>query len=123
MTTRFDKDVDRIGRKARAALEKPSKSRDWHDWMQIGEALVVGREVAMREVGVNAPMGRGYNEAFGKWLRQYGLHKKIDKSDRARLFTVMEHRGEIEEFRSSLPLAKRLRLNHPSTVLRHWRRR
>jgi hypothetical protein len=116
---KLERDIDQIGRKGRAAWKRLKKSTDWNDWMSVGEALVAGRGMARRGAGVNKPEGRGYNELFSQWLIHYGL-QEIDKSDRAKLFKVMDRRSEIEEYRLSLSLPERCRLNHPTTVLRHW---
>jgi hypothetical protein len=120
MTTQLDKDLDRVGRAGTAAWNQLKKSKDWGHWMIVGEALAAGRAMAMRTAGTNRPEGRGYNEQFSAFIDYYKL-SEIDKAARAHLLKVMEHRIEIEEYRASLPLAERLRLNHPTTMMRHWR--
>jgi hypothetical protein len=92
----------------------------WADWMAIADAHMIGREDAMHAAGTNQPIGSRYNAEFGEWLRKTGFDD-MDKGDRRRLFEVMEHRGEIEAWRATLPSNIRLRINHPSTVLRKWR--
>src|SRR5262249_28204086 len=42
------------------------------------------------------------------------------KAARSNLAQCMERRGEIEAWRMALPLSERLRLNHPSSVLRKF---
>jgi hypothetical protein len=117
--TQLDKDVDRIGRAGQAAWKRLKKGATWTDWMQVGEALMAGRTLAMNAAQTNRPEGKGYNQLFSQWLIRYGL-SEIDKSARAKIFIVMAHRGEIEDFRSGLPSNLRLELNHPVTVLRRW---
>jgi hypothetical protein len=74
----------------------------------------------MREARTNQPVGRRFNEAFGKWLALHGF-ERLDKGDRSRLIECLRHRAEIEAWRSTLPLNKRLALNHPSAVIRCWK--
>jgi hypothetical protein len=54
-------------------------------------------------------------------LKEQGLDK-IDKAARSRLLKVMQHRDEIEAWLAGLPVPKRLKLNHPQTVLSAWTR-
>jgi hypothetical protein len=86
---------------------------------QVGEALLAGRTIAMRGAETNRPEGKGYNQLFSQWLARYGL-SEIDKSARAKLLYVMEHRGDIEDFRRGLPINVRMELNHPVSVLRRF---
>jgi hypothetical protein len=87
--------------------------------MAVGEALLAGRTLAMKAAETNRPEGKAYNQIFSQWLTRYGL-SEIDKSARAKLLYVMEHRGEIEDFRAGLPINMRMELNHPVSVLRRW---
>lgn len=93
----------------------------WYDWLQVGEALMIGRNEAMLKANTNAPVGGAYNRLFGEWLAKYGF-AEIDKGDRSRLIEVMEHQAEIAQWRATLTRTERLRLNHPSSVLRRWRK-
>ena len=117
--TQLDKDVDRIGRAGQAAWKRLQKCKSWSDWMAVGEALLAGRTVAMQAAETNRPEGKAYNQIFSQWIARYGL-SEIDKSARAKLLYVMEHRGEIEDFRAHLPINVRMELNHPVSVLRRW---
>ena len=75
----------------------------------------------MHEARVNRPKGRGYNITFGAWLKKYDFHD-IDPGDRARLFDVMDHCTEIEDWREKkLTPTERRKFNHPSTVWRKWK--
>jgi hypothetical protein len=117
----MDRDLDEIGRRGTKAWNDLKKSKDWGHWMIVGESLQAGRNEAMRAAGTNRPEGRGYNELFSQWIDRYKL-AEIPKDVRAHLLQLMEHRSEIEEYRLSLPLGERLRMNHPTVVLRNWRK-
>ena len=117
--TQLEKDVDRIGRAGQAAWKRLQTCKSWSDWMAVGEALLAGRTLAMKAAETNRPEGKAYNQIFSQWLAHYRLNE-IDKSARAKLLFVMEHRGEIEDFRAGLPINVRMELNHPVSVLRRW---
>jgi hypothetical protein len=101
------------------AWQRHKSDATWTDWLAIGEALDIGRSDAMAAAGTNKPEGSRYNKLFGKWLKDHGFDD-IDQGDRKRLFDVLEHRSEIEQWRKSLPQTTRLRLNNPSTIWRKW---
>ena len=71
--------------------------------------------------GTNSPNGKGYAQEFSRWLAANKLGD-MDKSDRSKLFTVMESLSAIEAWRATLTRPERLKLNHPTTVLRNWQR-
>ena len=113
-------ELDRVCRQGKEAWERLATDQSWTDWVAVGEALLIGRTQAMAEAETNTPTGRGYNVAFGKWLKKYELGG-MDSGDRTRLFEVMDNRLEIEKWRGTLDRTHRLKLNHPSTVLRKWK--
>jgi hypothetical protein len=117
---KFEYETDRIAELGRDAWRRLKKTKIWNDWLMVGEALMVGRQLAMDEAKTNQPIGRRYNQIFGEWLIHYKLND-MDGSDRKRLFTVMENKHAIEAWRDAKPLRERLMLNHPNVVLRKWR--
>jgi hypothetical protein len=92
----------------------------WSDWMAIGEALLVGHQDAMAATEANHPIGHRYDSEFGTWLTCHRFDA-IDAGDRTRLIEVMDNLPAIEAWRAALTLTARLRLNHPSNVLRKWK--
>jgi hypothetical protein len=113
-------DCKRVSKSGAAAWQRLKKTPDWYDWLKVGEAVLVGRQWAMRQASTNRPIGAAYNMAFGEWLKQNKL-SDMDKGDRSRLFDVMENVPAIEEWRHrTLTLTDRLKLNHPNAVLRKW---
>jgi hypothetical protein len=88
---------------------------------QIGEALEAGRAYCMRIAGIRPnekPRGRGYVEAFNRWLKRYGF-VKLDQAARKYLLDCMNNRAEIETWRQGLGDDK-IKWNHPTTVWRRW---
>jgi hypothetical protein len=92
----------------------------WNDWMAIGDALLIGRQDAMAAAETNQPIGSRYNSKFGSWLARHHFDN-IDKGDRSHLIEVIDNRPAIEAWRATLALTVRLRLSHPSSVLRKWK--
>jgi hypothetical protein len=103
----------------RASLEMLNKGQNWICWIDVGKALVLLRQEAMAEAGTNRPEGSAYNRLFGAKVRDERLD--FDKSDRARLFQVMDNLPAIEAWRATLADNERRRFNHPSTVVRRWK--
>jgi len=92
----------------------------WSDWVAVGAAHVIGRTTALRDGHINKPKGRSYNAAFSAWQKKFGF-EGLDKGDRSRLFDVMDHLKEIDDWLQTLPDKERLKLNHPSSVWRRWK--
>jgi hypothetical protein len=107
--------------RAREAWQRHRQGAAWADWMLVGEALTLGRELAMREVEAKHPEGRRYNVVMGKWLERHGFDN-MDKSDRSRLMECMASREAIEQWRNSLTTTQKLQCNYPKIVLKRWRR-
>jgi hypothetical protein len=111
-------DIIRCGQEA---LSRLCQGQSWDDWLAVGEALRIIRHLAMLEAHTNEPEGSRYQTVFGERLRNKGFGE-IDKGDRKRLFDCLEHHAEIKAWRATLPINKRLALNHPSSVWRAWQK-
>ena len=121
MNTREGDERERVVRQGRAAWARLKKDKSWMDWISVGEALLVGRDIAMYQAGTNSPTGKGYAGEFSAWLVDNKLDD-MDASDRAKLFKVMDELPAIEQWRSTLTRTERLKLNHPTTVWRNYQR-
>jgi hypothetical protein len=108
-------------REGRDALDRLGKGRDWSDWQKVAVALAAGRTEAMRTAKTNKPNGGKYNRAFGAVLERERLDR-IDSATRNQLLQIAKNMSAIEAWREKLEPAERLRLNHPSTIWRNWRR-
>jgi hypothetical protein len=117
---RGEDERDRVARNGTAAWKRLKTGKSWTDWIQVGEAVLIGREWAMSQAGTNKPEGKGYNTVFSEWLAKYKLDD-MHNSDRSRLFSVMDNLPMIEEWRRTLTLTERMKLNHPNAVLRKWK--
>ena len=110
--------TDEIVRRGEHAMGRMLRGFD--DWMDIGEALQVGRVEGMRVAQTNEPKGKRYEKIMGEWLVAHSFHV-IDKGTRNRLLECLQHRTAIEKWRATLTEGERFRFNHPDTVLRKWK--
>jgi hypothetical protein len=104
-----------LGREAWRRLKGAGRT-SWEDWLILGEALQVGRQEAVNKVN-GKPGSKSYNQTFGHWLQIHGFDE-IDKSDRSKLFFIIEDLARVQKWREGLTEAQRASWNHPSTV---WR--
>lgn len=93
---------------------------DWDRWITVGRVIETAQRHAMRESNSNRPSGKAYSAVFGKWLRE-NKFDDLDKGTRSNLMDCMASLVEIEAWRKTLSDDKRMKFNHPSTVLRQWR--
>lgn len=111
---------DRVARLGTEAWKRLKKTKDYHDWVKVGEALRVGREWALAQCRTNKPEGKAYNMTFGEWLQRYKMDD-MDKGERSRLFGMMDALPQVEEWRATLTMTERLKLNHPTAIMRKFK--
>src|SRR5262249_6604272 len=63
---------DEIVRRGQEALQRLRRKFD--DWMDIAEALQIGRAEVMAAVHTNQPTGKRYAKAMADWLLARGFH-------------------------------------------------
>jgi hypothetical protein len=108
--------------RAQEAASRLIAGASWQDWVAVGRALQIGRAHAMYEAGTNEPKGSKYAACMSHWLAATKLDKVADKSARSRLLDLLDNIGAVEKWRQTVPANKRLELNHPNTVWRHWQK-
>lgn len=96
--------------------------RGFEDWMDIAEALQIGRAECMRAANTNEPKGKRYEQEMHDWLKRNSL-SGIDKAARKRALECLQHRAEIEKWRAILTEEQRASFNHPDTILRKWKKK
>jgi hypothetical protein len=106
---------------AQAAATRLRNGAAFDDWIAVGRALLIGRTEAMRTANTNRPEGKAYAAAFGRWLTTTKL-SVADGAVRSRLLDLLDHVADVRKWRETLPVSKRLELNHPTTVWRHWKK-
>jgi hypothetical protein len=110
----------KIIRAGRDALQEIKKAERYESWIAIGQALKIGRDIAMRSTGANRPAGQTYCRAFGAWLRTH--HFILEKSLRFATLQMVDHLPEIERWRETVGDKRRQTLTNPVSNLRAWRR-
>jgi hypothetical protein len=103
------------------AWERLQAHQTWDDWKAVGFALAEGRTRAMAAAKTNQPRGSCYNKIYSGWLGARGFDG-LGKSTRARLLQCMENIDAIDAWLQTLKADRRLKLNHPTTVLSAWKR-
>jgi hypothetical protein len=104
-----------------AAMKRLDRDKNVEDWIQVGNAFLECRNVAMREAKKNTPFGPKYTAAYARLLKHYKLADMLkDKSDRARLIDMIENLPAVMEWRQSLSPDERRRYTHPTTIMRHY---
>jgi hypothetical protein len=114
--------LDQIVSDAQAAWARLNNSHTWADWVLVATALAAGRAEAMHMAGTNKPSGSKFKREINRWLKEKNLDA-IDKTTRSRAIECFEHLADIEKWRATLSVSERLALNHPTTILRHWKRK
>jgi hypothetical protein len=111
-----------------AAWEDIASDGSWNRWVQIGQALEIGRAECMRLTHSNGK-GRPFNEEFSRWLKANQFSgradgKNIDGGTRSRLAECMKYLPAITEWRQRLQKLgtnEHLKYNHPNAVYRKWK--
>ena len=111
-------DLIKAGQQAWARLQA---HQTWDDWKVVGFALAEGRTKAMAAAKTNQPKGSRYNKIYSNWLGARGF-SDLGKSTRARLLQCTENIAAIDAWLQTLKADKRLKLNHPTSVLSAWKR-
>lgn len=96
-------------------------SAQFDDWLVIGKVLVAARARCLKAAGTNRPFGRRYTLLMGEFLRNADLDQ-ISKAERGWLYPVMDNLDGIMRWRASLDAVRLRQLNHPQSILCHYRR-
>jgi hypothetical protein len=115
-------EILRRGAEALERLARRADGEDWNRWIEVMQALDIGRTEALHAAGKNKANGYHYNQAFAKWLRLHPAFEQIDKADRSRFHECFRHLDEITAWRATLSPAQQLKLNYPPLVLARWKR-
>lgn len=102
--------VERAERAGRLATDH-AKGVKLMEGLDIGDSLLVGREIAMRLAGVNAPNGRAYADHFLRWKIRFGFptDKTFNGFCDAAIYCA-QHRDTANAIIASLPPKQRAEL-------------
>jgi Sigma-70, region 4 len=109
------------GRNAWHRIKSSSRMRqNYRDWQAVSDALQIGEDLA-QELAGGTDRGGAYSRLVGAWFRENEM-SDITSAVRAWCREIRRNQIEIEAWRNSLPAEQRAKLNHPRTVLEHWKR-
>jgi hypothetical protein len=105
--------------KARDAGQRPIKERTWQDWVDIGQALALGRAEALQASGAIRPRGAGYNKIYSAWLKNEGFDRH-HFTVRYYALKIIEILPELETWLKTLSPEERSQLVDPYAVFRAY---
>lgn len=112
----------KVIRRGQAALKRLDSDRNWRDWLEVGDAIMECRRLAMQESGTNRPFGPRYKAAFSRLMQHYHFTEKLKHApDRSNLVAIMENLPAVEAWREQLDPSDKRRWNHPTTVWREFK--
>lgn len=125
-------------KRARVAIRNLLKDRDFQWWLDYGTGADTARREAMRAAFTNSPIGKAYNMEHSRIMRR---EKLVDLSNPAAPFPDANSRKDailmienlhhpvdsrrlkgILTWRQGLTSTERNKLNHPTAVLRRWKK-
>src|SRR4051812_7674721 len=95
-------------------------SRTWSHWMKVRAGLAILRDVAMRETGSRNDMSKLHKNRFHELLACCSYRNMADTTTKV-LLSCADVAPAIDDWHAGLSEDRRLRLNHPDTVLRAFR--
>jgi hypothetical protein len=91
------------------------------DWNAVGEALMVGRQYAMRAVHIQQPRGKGYNDLFGRWRNRHFPEMSPVTCSNLLFLAEPENRMIVDELRRAMSDTERMQVTHPDTMAKRVR--
>jgi hypothetical protein len=102
------------------AIRRIREHEDYSHWSAVGRALLRLQEEAMHLSGSNSPQGRGYTAIRAELGSRVPDLEDLDKASKAHAVWLAKNWAAVEEWRSTLAVNQRDRLNHPSVVKRRY---
>jgi hypothetical protein len=93
----------------------------FEDWNAVGEALMVGRQYAMRAVHIQQPRGKGYNDLFGRWRNRHFPEMSPVTCSNLLFLAEPENRMIVDELRRAMSDTGRMQVTHPDTMAKRVR--
>jgi hypothetical protein len=107
------------GRMAWERIKSSSRQRQsYYDWAQVSQALQIAEDECTKMAG--KAQGGAYARLMAAWLRLHDMDD-ISWAVRSWLREIRKHQTEIDIFRNSMPPEQKMKLNHPRTILQHWK--
>ena len=94
----------------------------FEDWNVVREALMVGRQYAMRALHIQEPRGKAYNDLFGRWRNRHFPNMSPVTCSNLLFLADPEKRMIVDELRRAMSEAERMQVTHPDTMAKRVRR-
>jgi len=128
-TTNDEHDAYKRGRAAIKNLTTKDRNFNW--WLDYSNAIVAVRTEAMRDAFTNQPVGKAYNANHARIMRREKLDGEFDDNTRKDCVAMVDNLHHpvdarrahgILAWRSGLDASTRARLNHPTSIMRRWKK-
>lgn len=93
-----------------------------HDWRAVGTALGDMQREAMRQAGIQRPVGRSYNAAWATLAADHPRLAKLEKEIRHHAMWLADHWEAVEAWHAELGEEVQRMINHPATIHRRFDR-
>src|SRR5208337_1170180 len=104
-----------------AAAAHLKENKNVHAWLAVGIASVRLRNESMRFAGTNQPIGSAYNQKWKALSATKPDLARLDPRDRAHAMWLADNwKLGVEAWLGTLAENKRLLINHPTTIKRHY---
>ncbi len=98
------------------------KSGHYEDWNMVRDALMVGRQYAMRVLHVQQPRGKGYNDLFGRWRARHFPKMAPGTCSSLLYLASPENRMVVDDLRRAMSDTERMQVTHPDSMAKRVRR-
>jgi hypothetical protein len=102
------------------AMRRIREHEDYSHWAAVGRALLRLQEEAMHLSGSNSPQGRGYTAVRGELGSRVPDLDELDKASKSHAVWLAKNFTAVEDWRQTLAMNERHKLNHPSVVKRRY---
>jgi len=125
-------------KRGRAAMRQLKKDRNFQWWTDYGVAALAAQTEAMRRSFTNQPIGKAYNLEHARIMKREKLVDLTDlnhpfpdpnsRKDAMMMVESLHHPADsrrlkgILSWREGLTGSERAKLNHPTAILRRWRK-
>lgn len=96
---------------------KAEAGQTFDRWMAVGEALLIGRALVLRQAKTNSVKSQKYRDQYARWLAANDF-ADIPDSTRSKLVWMADNAEALRRWRDKFTDGERARMNAPSTVMR-----
>jgi hypothetical protein len=102
------------------AIRRIRQHEDYSRWVAVGRALLRLQEEAMHFTRSNSPQGRAYTAVRAALGSRVPDLEELDKTSKSHATWLAKNLTAVENWRSTLAVNERDKLNHPSVIKRRY---